>query len=140
MVARLGFDAVAFDISETAVRLARQRFPDSAVRYVAADLLDLPERWVHAFDLVVEIITVQALPRPSKVEAIVDVGRLVGSGGTLIAIVAVHDEADGPVKGPPWPLDRVLRHRRSDTGKHRGCRRPEVSRQPPVTCGIQALA
>jgi len=39
-VARLGFDTVAFDVAATAVRTARRRFPDSAVRYVTADLLD----------------------------------------------------------------------------------------------------
>jgi len=63
-VARLGFEVVAFDIAETAIRLARQRYPGSAVRYQAADLLNPPGEWLHAFDLVVEIITVQALPDP----------------------------------------------------------------------------
>lgn len=43
-LARLGFDTVGFDISETAIQLAEHRFPDSAVRYVAADLLDPPHR------------------------------------------------------------------------------------------------
>jgi 2-polyprenyl-3-methyl-5-hydroxy-6-metoxy-1,4-benzoquinol methylase len=38
-LASLGFDTVGFDISETAIRLARERFPGSAVRYVSADLL-----------------------------------------------------------------------------------------------------
>jgi len=32
------------------------------VRYVAADLLDLPSRWRRAFDIVVECTTVQSLP------------------------------------------------------------------------------
>ncbi len=31
-VASLGFDTTSFDISGTAIRLARQRFPGSAVR------------------------------------------------------------------------------------------------------------
>src|SRR5258708_7714077 len=39
-VAGLGYETVAFDISETAVRAARLRHPDSPVRYVVADLLD----------------------------------------------------------------------------------------------------
>ena len=65
-VARLGFQVVAFDIAETAIRLARQRYPGSAVRYQAADLLHPPGEWRHAFDLVVEITTAQALPDPPQ--------------------------------------------------------------------------
>ncbi|MFI7463293.1 methyltransferase domain-containing protein [Nonomuraea sp. NPDC049646] len=55
-------ETVAFDVSASAVRLARERFPDSPVDYVTADLLDPPAAWRHVFDLVVEIMTVQALP------------------------------------------------------------------------------
>jgi 2-polyprenyl-3-methyl-5-hydroxy-6-metoxy-1,4-benzoquinol methylase len=63
-LASLQFDTIGFDISETAIRLASQRFPGSKVRYVTADVLDLPAQWIHGFDLVAEIITVQALPDP----------------------------------------------------------------------------
>jgi SAM-dependent methyltransferase len=66
-IASRGFDTVGFDISDTAVRIARQRHPGTSVRYVAADLLDPPPEWLRAFDLVVEIITVQALPDPPRV-------------------------------------------------------------------------
>ncbi len=46
----------------------------------------------------------QALPEPSRHDAIVNVGRLVTVGGTLLAI-----EETPPVNGatrqpPPWPL------------------------------------
>jgi 2-polyprenyl-3-methyl-5-hydroxy-6-metoxy-1,4-benzoquinol methylase len=91
-VAGLGFHVVAFDVAETAIRLARQRYPDSAVRYQAADLLHPPGEWLHAFDLVVEIITVQALPNPHQRQAIANVGRLAGPGGTLLAVAAVREE------------------------------------------------
>ena len=70
-VAELGFDTVAFDVAATAVRAASRRFPDSAVRYRTADLLDPPAEWREAFDLVVESLTVQALPDPPRREAIV---------------------------------------------------------------------
>jgi len=106
-VARLGFDTVAFDISETAVRVARQRYPNSPVQYLTADLLDPPSDWREAFDLVVESITVQALPQQVRRDAIVQVGQLVASGGTLIVIAAARDEEDVPVEGPPWPLTRA---------------------------------
>ena len=41
-VAGRGFGTVAFDISASAIRAARRRYPDSAVHYVTADLLDPP--------------------------------------------------------------------------------------------------
>lgn len=105
-VAGLGFDTVGFDVSATAIRLAQRRFPGSAVRYVAADLLDLPPQWLRAYDLVVEVITVQALPDPPRRHAIANVSRLVGPGGTLLVIAAVHDDRAPPSPLPPWPLRR----------------------------------
>jgi hypothetical protein len=106
-VAGLGFDTVAFDVAATAARLARRRFPGSVVRYVTADLLDPPAEWHHAFDLVVESITVQALPPALHAEAAARVAELVAPGGTLLVLSGARDEADGPVDGPPWPLTRA---------------------------------
>jgi SAM-dependent methyltransferase len=106
-VAGLGFATVAFDVAEMAIQTARARFPESAVQYVAADLLAPPARWRDAFDLVVESITVQALPDPPRREAIARVTEMVAPGGTLIVIAGARDEADGPVQGPPWPLLRA---------------------------------
>jgi ubiquinone/menaquinone biosynthesis C-methylase UbiE len=106
-IAGLGFDVVAFDISDTAIRLARHRYPGSAVRYQAADLLDPPTEWRHAFDLVVEIITAQALPDPPQRQAIVNTGRLVGPGGTLFAVEAARQDHEHVPELGPWPLTRT---------------------------------
>ena len=103
-VASLGFQTVGFDIAETAIRLARQRYPGSAVRYRVADLLDPPVEWRRAFDLVVEIITVQALPDPPRHQAIVNVGRLVAPGGTLFVVEWAREEHEQPPELAPWPL------------------------------------
>jgi len=104
-VASLGFETVAFDVAPTAIALARRRFPDSAVRYVTADLLDPPAEWSAAFDLVVECINVQALPVGLHARASASVGRMVAPGGTLLVISAGREEGE-PVDGPPWPLTR----------------------------------
>ena len=104
-VASLGFETVAFDIAPTAIRGAGRRFPDSRVSYVVADLLALPPEWLRAFDLVVEVITVQALPDPPRAAAIAAVSSLVGVGGTLIVVSGAR-EAGEPANGPPWPLTR----------------------------------
>jgi SAM-dependent methyltransferase len=122
-VAGLGFDTVAFDVSDTAIRTARARFPDSPVRYRTADLLDPPPDWRRAFDLVVEVYTVQALPDPPRRDAIANVAGMVAAGGTLVVIAAAHTETAIDIDidtdidtdtgsghedpGPPWPLRRA---------------------------------
>ena len=105
-VAGLGYVTVAFDISGTAVRMARERNPDSPVEYVTADLRELPDEWLGAFDLVVEIITVQALPEPVRSRAIANIGRLTAPTGTLLVIASRRDEAEPARDLPPWPLVR----------------------------------
>jgi SAM-dependent methyltransferase len=104
-IAGLGFRTVAFDIAPTAIRGARRRFPGSRVEYVVADLLDPPAEWLRAFDLVVESITVQALPDPPRAAAIANVASLVAPGGTLFVLSAAREQHE-PANGPPWPLTR----------------------------------
>jgi 2-polyprenyl-3-methyl-5-hydroxy-6-metoxy-1,4-benzoquinol methylase len=104
-VASLGFDTTAFDISETAVRATRSRFPDSTVHYAVANLLDPPADWHQAFDLVVESLTVQSMPPSVRDSATVQVGRMVAPGGTLLVIANADDE-NNRYDGPPWPLTR----------------------------------
>ena len=106
-LAGLGFATTAFDISPTAIRLARHRHPDSPVEYATADLLHPPLPWLQAFDLVAEIITVQALPRAVRQQATTNVARLAALGGTLLVIAAVHDSTGDQHPGPPWPLTRA---------------------------------
>lgn len=106
-IAGFGFDTTAFDISQSAVDAARERHPGSAVHYRHADLLDPPVEWHHAFDLVIESLTVQSLPDPVRRAAIVQVPRLVGPGGTLLVVAAGRAD-DAPAEpGPPWPLVRA---------------------------------
>ncbi|NIK59748.1 class I SAM-dependent methyltransferase [Kribbella shirazensis] len=104
-----GFETTAFDISPTAVETAQRNHPDSDVHYVVADLLDPPAEWHRAFDLVVEIYTVQALPISLQPAAIKQVTELVASGGTLLVIAAARpdDRPDADLQGPPWPLTRA---------------------------------
>ncbi len=105
-LASLGFDTIGFDVSPTAVRLARERHPDSAVDYRVADLLDLPEEWHHAFDLVVEVFTLQALPDPPRGDAARAVAGLVAPGGRLVAVAFRATEDVDPLDGPPFALTR----------------------------------
>ncbi|MET7771032.1 class I SAM-dependent methyltransferase [Nocardia sp. NPDC005366] len=104
-IASLGFRVVAFDISETAISTARQRFPESSVEYIVADLLNPPAGWTGAFDLVVESITVQSMPLSVRAEATGYIARMVAPAGELVVISGIRAE-DEQVDGPPWPLTR----------------------------------
>jgi ubiquinone/menaquinone biosynthesis C-methylase UbiE len=111
LIAGLGPATVAFDVSPTAIRAARERFPGSAVDYVVADLLDPPTEWRGAFDLVVESLTVQSMPRSVRAAATANVAGFVAPGGTLvvIAFAAVGTESGGTGAagdGPPWPMTK----------------------------------
>jgi SAM-dependent methyltransferase len=103
-VAGFGFATTAFDISETAVRVARARHAGSPVDYRVADLLDPPAEWRAAFDLVVESNNVQALPRSLRARATASVASFVAPGGTLL-VIAAAEKGRGD-EGPPWPLTR----------------------------------
>jgi ubiquinone/menaquinone biosynthesis C-methylase UbiE len=105
LIADRGFDVVAFDVSPTAVASARRRFPDSAVKYTLANLLEAPAEWSEAFDLVVESLTVQSMPVELHSRAIANVAGMVAPGGTLLTIATARQEK-GPIDGPPWPLTR----------------------------------
>lgn len=106
-VGSLGYDTIAFDVAATAVGMARQRYPDSPVEYVTADLLDLPTEWLAAFDVVIEVITVQALPDPPRRGAISNISRLVAPAGTLLVIASRRSDTQPDRDLPPWPLTRT---------------------------------
>lgn len=104
-LARAGFDVTAFDISETAIGWASDRFGELGIAWRAANLLALPDDWRSAFDLVNETYTLQALRPPYREQAIALLGGLVAPGGTLL-IIARGRHADEPEDPPPWPLLR----------------------------------
>src|SRR5580704_4403113 len=86
-LASWGFDTTAFDISETAIQMARKRFPQSGVNYRVADLFKPPAEWERMFDFVFEANTVQALPAEIRAEAIRRIAAFVRPGGRVLAIV-----------------------------------------------------
>ncbi|YAF97639.1 MAG: class I SAM-dependent methyltransferase [Nodularia sp. CChRGM 3473] len=102
-LAKRGYQVTAFDISPTAVDWCQQRFPDSPVTYVVADLLALPLQWHQAFDLVVESRNIQALPLSIRSTVIESVASVVANKGSLLVITRFRD-TDAEPDGPPWPL------------------------------------
>ncbi|NHA68460.1 class I SAM-dependent methyltransferase [Phycicoccus flavus] len=100
-----GWATTAFDVAPSAVDLVTSRYPDSAVDYRVADLLDLPDDLVGVFDLVVEVFTLQALPATVRHRATTAVRSLLAPGGTLLVAQLVRERGAPSPAEPPWPLD-----------------------------------
>lgn len=105
-LAAWGFRTTAFDISETAIRASRKRFPDSSVEYLAANLLDPLPTWRHAFDFVFEANTLQVLPAALRPAAIQNISGFLRPGGLLLVIARGRELCD-PEGQMPWPLTRA---------------------------------
>jgi SAM-dependent methyltransferase len=102
-VSRRGFRVTAFDLVPAAIAHCRARFPHSAVDYQVANVLRLPAEWSQAFDLVVEVRTLQSLPVPDRGAAAASIAGAVAPGGRVF----VHGLArrdDEPAGRRPWPL------------------------------------
>jgi SAM-dependent methyltransferase len=104
-LARRGFETTAFDVSPTAIRWCRRRFPGSNVEYVAADLFRIPDAWGESFDFVLESYTLQVLPAELRRQAIPAIATLVAPGGTLLLIARGRDGDESPGNSP-WQLTR----------------------------------
>jgi len=101
-----GYDVTAFDICESAIELARRLHPERSGMFTVADAIDPPGRFVHRFDLVVEVHTIQGVP-PEHREALArGIGTMLSHRGLLLAVARGRAE-DSPiesVEGPPWSL------------------------------------
>jgi SAM-dependent methyltransferase len=106
-----GYDVTAFDCSQTAIEWAKRLDPDNARCYFVADLFNLPSRWMHRFDLVVEINTIQSLPPEMHKSSVAAIARLLSPHGNLLVICRGGAEPVSTDDGPPWALteDELLR-------------------------------
>jgi 2-polyprenyl-3-methyl-5-hydroxy-6-metoxy-1,4-benzoquinol methylase len=106
-LAAWGFDTTAFDISETAVRRARKRFPESRVNYVVADVLQPPRaEWRAAFDFILEVYTLQVLPDAElRSRAIANIAAMLRPHGEILVIARGREPYDSPGE-MPWPLTK----------------------------------
>jgi SAM-dependent methyltransferase len=95
-----------FDISETAIAMAKKRFPQPDLEFVRADLFEPPAAWGGAFELVFESYTLQALPAPVRPKALDRVASFVAPGGHLLLIARAREPSD-PEGELPWPLTRA---------------------------------
>ena len=96
-----GYEVTAIDVSQTALEVAKERFPESNVAFEKQDIFEMPECYLGYFDFVFEALTIQSLPvefREKMIKAIAD--TLAPKAHLLL--VAHKKEAE--FTGPPWPL------------------------------------
>ena len=102
-LSKRGFQTTAFDVSATAIEWAKRRFPQTSVDYQAQDLFKTPEAWQAAFDLVVEIRTIQSLPYTLAGQSIRQIASYVKPGGTLL-VICNGRKPEQERRGIPWAL------------------------------------
>ncbi|MEZ5975548.1 MAG: class I SAM-dependent methyltransferase [Planctomycetota bacterium] len=98
-----GYRVDAVDLSASAIALARQHNSHPAIDFAQADMLEPPPEFEHAFDLIVEIYTLQAIPEDLRQRLTRVLPRCLAPGGELLVICRARDEQQ-PAQGPPWPL------------------------------------
>tara|TARA_B100001750_G_scaffold211552_1_gene192842 strand:+ start:98 stop:781 length:684 start_codon:yes stop_codon:yes gene_type:complete len=102
-----GFDVTAFDLAQSSIDWCQERFPQSSVYYCVGDLLEPDDEWRGAFDLVVEIHILQAIPDPIRDTAASIVPKFLNEDGYLLCIGRLLSERIPDEPSPPWPLSRV---------------------------------
>jgi SAM-dependent methyltransferase len=103
-LARRGYEVTAFDVAPTAVAWAQRRFADLDIAWRVEDVLDLSDDLLGAFDLIVEVRTVQSLPGVVRDAAMDAIGRLAAPRGVVLVVTLVATDTDTARdwKGPPW--------------------------------------
>jgi hypothetical protein len=102
-----GFDVTAFDLSQSSIDWCHERFPQSSVNYCVGDLIEPTDEWLGAYDLVVEIHILQAIPDSMRDAAAFNLPKLLNNDGYLLCIGRLLTERIPDEPSPPWPLTRV---------------------------------
>ena len=96
-----GYTVLAIDVSQTALDLAQDRFPDASIVFEKQDIFDMPENYNETFDFVFEAFTIQSLPIEFREKMIQAVINTVAVDGRLLLVAHKREEM---FDGPPWPL------------------------------------
>lgn len=107
LLERAGFRVTGFDVSATAIEWCPRLWPDSQIEFRTADLFDPPAEWTRAFDLVVEIYTLQAMPTGPRPQAIERIAEFVAPGGELLIVTRGKLPEEELGDQLPWPLLRA---------------------------------
>ena len=104
-LSKAGYEVTAFDISPEAIRLCKNRYPDTRVNYLVADLFDYPSQWARHFELVFECNTIQVLPGKYRIQARDAMVSLLAPQGHIL--VSCRSRLKGDQEDDiPLPLDK----------------------------------
>jgi 2-polyprenyl-3-methyl-5-hydroxy-6-metoxy-1,4-benzoquinol methylase len=98
-LAEAGYDVTAIDVSQTALDLAKERFPDANITFKKQDIFEYDVQ----FDFVFEAFTIQSLPVAFREKMIKAVANTVAKGAKLLLVAHKREEE---FEGPPWPLEQ----------------------------------
>ena len=100
-----GFEVTAFDISVTAIELCKNRYKDTKVNYVVADLFDYPKEWFEKFNVVYECNTIQVLPGDYRIKARIAMSSLICKDGYILVSCRSRNEGEKE-NSIPLPLTK----------------------------------
>lgn len=106
LLERAGFSVTGFDVSPTAIEWCPRVWPDAHIEFRTADLFEPPAEWSRAFDLVVEIYTLQAMPAEPRPRAVERIADFVAPGGELLVVTRGRAPDEDLGNQLPWPLLR----------------------------------
>ena len=104
-LSEFGFDVTAFDISPSAIELCINRYLNTKVNYVVADLFDYPKEWFEKFDVVYECNTIQVLPDGYRKKARVAMSSLIAKDGYILVSCRSRNEGEKEDE-IPFPLSK----------------------------------
>ncbi len=99
----LGFEVTAFDVSPKAIEWAKKIHSSSNIEFFVEDLFDTPKDWKNAFDFVLEVYTIQALPLNLREKTVYGISEFVAENGELVAVTRGRENDEEP-DGLPWAL------------------------------------
>jgi SAM-dependent methyltransferase len=104
-ISKFGYKVTAFDISLNAIELCKNRYPDTKVNYLVADLFEYPKEWFENFDLVYECNTIQVLPGKYRTKALDAMVSFLTLNAYIL--VSCRSRNSGEQKDDiPLPLDK----------------------------------
>jgi SAM-dependent methyltransferase len=104
-LSEFGFEVTAFDISPSAIDLCKNRYPNTKVNYVVADLFNYPKEWLEKFDVIYECNTIQVLPGDYRVKARIAMSSLICKDGYILVSCRSRNEGEKE-NAIPLPLTK----------------------------------
>lgn len=99
----LGFKVTAFDVSPKAIEWAKKIHSKTNIEFFTADLFETQNDWKKAFDFVLEVYTIQALPMNLRERTIDAISDFVDANGELVVVTRGRENDEEPSE-LPWAL------------------------------------